>query len=640
MHIRKSDLAYHIFAFLSFVMSFYTIVIHIGFHFLPVFFLITGVAISFIPSGNGMKLFFFFIPLINSLPAIFSNGYPFNMMATILFFLAGIIIGMVSQKNVIEFGEFNWKNSYLFFLLLLWISAIFVFLRWSNITLSLGAFLKDTPVSPGLSLNPRNSFSIIFPVMTVFLFSMSPFVVSLIRKFEITKEQIFKLLISGYFISVLIATYQKFFNNGFLSLEWWGSKLNQYNGGFSDFNGFGFFGGVIFLYSSLRLMENNHGDEKFFERKDMIFLLFSFSISFIGIILSGSRTAFIFVIFAFIFMLFSKVRILFKIVLPVVVIIVLVFSGGELKKRLDSSLDSSRIKKGENNFLQTLDKFSNGRVQMIRNSLPMILKYPVSGVGVGNFLFYLKYLKHNEKFIEDFPLNQYLLIVDEMGLIGIFVFLFFLISLLKRKKRDYNFKILLVILIVMFVGNSLWLPEIFILFWIIVGALQGDEKRSFKSVKNMKPYVLGVLIVFVFSNIFSFNSLHPSKLMSIRKLSYDYGFWTKSIGSEFIWTKGSAGVLIKSNCDGSLKPLKFFCGAPLDKLPQKSQKLDVFMNGELVGTKIFQFNEEYILRLNGIPEKNYFIEMKINPVFNLKRMLLGEESRNLGIQFFPEADGL
>jgi len=638
MHIRKSDIVYYTFAFLSLLISFYTIVIHIGFHFLPVFFLIIGIVISFIPRGNGIKLFFLLTPIINSLPALFHNGYPFNMMAVLPFLLSGILTGLVLKKEPIELGDLNWKNSYLFFLLLLWISAIFVFIRWSNVTFSLGAFLKDTPVSPGLPMSPRNSFAVIFPVITLFLFSISPFVVSIIKRYEIKREQLFKLLASGYSISVSIAIYQKFFDNGFMSLEWWGSKLNQYNGGFSDFNGFGFFGGVIFLYSSLRLMENNYGDEKFFERKDMIFLLFSFSISFIGIILSGSRTAFIFVIFAFIFMLFSKVRILFKIVLPVVVIIVLVFSGGKLKERLDSSLDSSRIKKGENNFLQTLDKFSNGRVQMIKNSLPMIKKYPLSGVGTGNFLFYLKHIKYKEKFIEDLPLNQYLLIVDEMGVIGVFAFLFFLTNILVRAKNDSYAKILVVIFLVMLVGNSLWLPEIFILFWIIVGSLKTNGKNSLRFVKNIKPYIYVIVAIFIISNVLSVNSLHPSKIMSIHKLPYDFGFWTKSENSKFVWTKGSAGFLVKSDKDGNLKQLKFFCGAPLDNLPQSIQKLNVFMDGELVGTKTFKSNERYILNLNGIPDRDYFIKIKVEPVFNLKKLGLGEESRDLGIQFFPEAD--
>ena len=69
MHINKTDLIYYIFASLALVLSFYTIVFHIGFTILPVVFLIAGAAISLLPGGNGLKVFFFLLPLINSLPA-------------------------------------------------------------------------------------------------------------------------------------------------------------------------------------------------------------------------------------------------------------------------------------------------------------------------------------------------------------------------------------------------------------------------------------------------------------------------------------------------------------------------------------------------------------------------------------------
>ncbi len=640
MHINKTDLIYYIFASLALVLSFYTIVFHIGFTILPVVFLIAGAAISFLPGGNGMKVFFFLLPLINSLPALFFNGYPFNLMAIVLFFLAGVVAGSFLKGVNPDFRDFNWASSYLIFLSILWISFVFVLLRWSNIAMPSGAFLADTPVGPGVPQSPRVSFAVIFPVITIFLFSLTPFTAALIRKYSLKKEQIFRLIIFGYSFSFLIALYQKLIDRGFLSIVWWGEKLNRYNGGFSDFNGFGFFGGVLFLYSSLALMNSpDDGSGKWFGR-NRTFLIFAAHISFFGIVLSGSRTAFIFVIFAFIYLMFSRVKNTIKIIIPSLFIIILLFSGGELVKRLEKSFDSSRIGKGNTPIIKVIDGFSHGRVRMVETSIRIVKKYPVSGIGAGNFIFHLKFLKHGEIFLEDLPLNQYLLFLDEIGIVGLLSFLIFIFIIIKGRSRDMYYKIFMVILLVMLVGNSLWLPEIFILFWILVMSVTGPPKIKQFDIKKYKPVIYLLLIIFVLSNIVSFNSLHPSKLMSSRGLPYDFGFWTESANSGFRWTKANAGVLLEIDESGVYGPVKFFCGAPLGNIPGKTQILKIFKNGKPAGEKSFYSNEEHLFYIKGEPGEKFFLGVEVDPVFNLKKMGIGPESRDLGVQFFPVADEL
>ncbi len=639
MHISRIDKVFYILAFVALIVSFYTIVIHIGFMFIPIFFLIIGTVISFLPSGWGLKTFFILIPIINSIPAFFFNGYPFNLMATLLFFLSGIIIGSFFKKEAPLFEEISWAGSYLFFLVIIWVSAVFVLLRWSNITMPYGAIFTDTPVAPGLPLSPRNSFAIIFPVITIFLFSLTPFVAALIKKYSVKKEEIFKLIIYGYSGSVFISIYQKFIDNGFMSLEWWGKKMNQYNGGFSDFNGYGFFGGVIFLYSALTLMSSDANDQKKDKKRRIFFFITAMIISFSGILLSGSRTAFIFVIFAFIFLMFSKVRRIYKIILPVILIVVLLISGGELVKRLEHTFDSSRLREGNGDLLDTIDDFSNGRVSMIVNSIPMVKKYPISGVGAGNFLFYLKYMKYGEEFIEDLPLNQYLLFLDELGVIGFFSFLFFIFLLLKGKRKDRYYKIFVVILLVMMVGNSLWLPEIFILFWITAISVSGTKRSESSHKWKWRFLPQALLVLFILSNVVTFNSLHPSVLMSSRGLSYDYGFWEESENTGFVWTGAKAGILLHMDKNGMSIPLKFFCGAPLGRLPGQFQLLKIFKNGNPVETKKFISNGEFILHVRGEPEEGFFLGIEVDPIFNIKKMGIGNETRDLGIQFFPETGG-
>lgn len=638
MRINRTDQPFYFFAFTAIFISFYTIVFHVGFQILPITFLITGIVLFFLPSGMGIKGFFILVPLINSLPSIFFNGYPFNLMATVLFLLSGVLIGLVLKGKRPAFKDFNWAGSYLIFLMILWISALFVLLRWSNISMPSGAFLADTPVSPGVPHSPRNSFATIFPVITIFLFSITPFIAALINEYSLKKDKIFKLMAYGYSGSVLIAFFQKFCDSSFMSLEWWGNKMNQYNGGFSDFNGFGLFGGVIFLYSSLKLMGPREKDSEQDFRREMLSSISILFISFAGIVLSGSRTAFIFIIFAFIFLMFSRAKNIIKIIVPFVLITVLFFSGGELVKRLEKTVDSTKVSVEKRSLITTIDDLSNGRVQMIANSIPMVRKYPVSGIGAGNFIFYLKYLKYGGDFLEDLPLNQYLLFLDELGVVGFLSFLFFIFMVLRGKQKDMYYKIFSVFLLVMLVGNSLWLPEVLILFWIILISVNGTSKQKQPVPKGIKVLPFVLLLIFVLSNIFTFSSLHPSKLMKEKGLSFDFGFWTESADAGFIWTKDRSGVLLEMDDHGEYGPLKFFSGAPLDKLSGKFQLLRLLKNNRVIAVNKFTSNSEKIFYIKGEPGEKFFLGIEVDPVFNLKKMGLGAESRDLGVQFFPESE--
>ena len=72
---------------------------------------------------------------------------------------------------------------------------------------------------------------------------------------------------------------------------------------------------------------------------------------------------------------------------------------------------------------------------MLIDSAKMIGRFPIGGVGAGNFLFYLKYMHFADDAYLDLPLNQYLLFFSETGLIGGLLFILFLVVLLKRQKK-------------------------------------------------------------------------------------------------------------------------------------------------------------------------------------------------------------
>ena len=86
-------------AFLSLAMLFFTVVIHLHFVILPVFFLALGLS-SYLWNGRkALVLFLFLLPLINSTPDIFFNGYPFNYMGVSLFYLSGMMLASAAKKK-------------------------------------------------------------------------------------------------------------------------------------------------------------------------------------------------------------------------------------------------------------------------------------------------------------------------------------------------------------------------------------------------------------------------------------------------------------------------------------------------------------------------------------------------------------
>ncbi|MEN8152914.1 MAG: O-antigen ligase family protein [Acidobacteriota bacterium] len=639
MRIKGLNFLFVLYAFSAFLLASYTIVFHIKFIFLPVLFFCFGFLSELFLKKKGVLVFLFLLPLVNSLPGFFYNGYSFNLMGISLFYLSGIILSsIIKEKRFPDFSKYLWGGFYIWFLSIMWISAIFIFFKWSNITLSFNVFWADTPVAPGFPSVSRNSFASLFPVITLFLFSVPPFIAPLLKKIEFSEEKIFKIIIAGFTLSFFIAIYQKFFDPGFMALRWWGEKLNRYNGGFSDFNGFGFFAGALFLYS-LQKMSGYASSGENFKRlfnREPAFYLFSSHITFFAVVLSGSRTAFIFVLSAFLFFFINKkIQMKKKVIIIVILIFMLLISGGTLKKRLAVSVEKFKDTFSSNDLITSLDKVSNNRIRMIIDSIPIFTNYPVSGIGTGNFIFYLKYLKYKEKYLEDLPLNQYLLILNELGLPGLILFFLFLWSLLYGRKKNTTFLVLLIILIVLLVGNSFWLPEIMIFFWIFTAYLERKQKISFSGFKGSKVLFVIILSAFIIYNILNFTSLHPKALMSRKGLSYDYGFWEENVKSDFRWTGNRSGIYLKLNENGESDELKIFCGAPVAKLDGKLQRVMIYWKNDLFRKIDFRKNREFVFRIKDKPLSSGFLRFEVFPTFNLKKLGIGNESRDLGIQFFP-----
>ncbi len=634
---RLSDVNFWflLFSLLSLGLAFNKIVINIGFTELPVIFLLFGFITYLINAGISLNLFVFLLPVISSFPYFFPNGFPYNYMAVVLFYLSGIVIASVVKREKLNFN-YSWSIYYLFFLIIIWISAIFVFLKWSNITFSSMAFMKDTLTEPG---GTRVSFSSIFPILTLFLFSVSPYIVVLLKKNRIFRDKIFLFLLPGYCISVLISLYQMFVDQYFLNMKMNSSKIEQFSGGFSDFNSFGFFSGVMFLSFSVFLINHLHNRENKRESlKKVSFYITGIIFSLIGIFLSGSRAAFIFILSALIIFFFSrKVKKRVKIIVLVLFLVFILAGGGVLKRRISNTFDKFYSSFSSDNFFQTLDKASNYRLTMFQNSFLILKNYPIAGIGTGGFLFYLKNLKYNQKYLEDLPLNHYLLIFDEGGFIAILAFLAVLITIIKNLKDRFYVFLVATIYVTLFFNNYFWFPEVLLIFWIIVSI---GEKDVISTVPlHKRKLISGIVLVsiFIVANIYAFRDLHPVNLTAGENVLYDYGFWYQekdNIDNKFYWTKRESGVYLKISETGYSKKIKILCGAPLSYLKNKSQNVKIFWKGKLFNEIDFRENKSVEFVVKDKPNSGGFLEFRVLPTFNLRKIGLSEETRDLGIQVY------
>jgi O-antigen ligase len=602
---------------------------------LPLLFFALGIWSYLRNSRQSLCLFLFLLPLVNALPDLVPNGYPFNYMGIILFLLAGIVAAsfLKREKPAINGG---FAQGYLFFLLLLHVSAFFVWLRWSNVTLGARYILKNTPVNPA---GDRLSFAAIFPLVTLAIFSLAPYALALMRRHRFLPQDAMRPLLAGFFLSLTLALVQRFLQPEILSQGWWNTKMQQPNGGFSDFNAFGFFSGALFFYLLVLMTRTLRIRQK--KNKDFLLWSIAMPVSLFGVFLSGSRSSFIFVLLGLIYIFgeFPKGW-LIKAAAATLIIVFFILAGGTLKRRMVNMVQHVTSGAGNTSLVKKLDLISNGRLQMIANSLPTIKRHPLSGVGTGNFLLYFRFLYHGDGRYEDMPLNQYLMILDENGIVGLGGFLFFLVFLFYATGSKGGRFLWAGCAFAILVNNHLWFPEVSVLLWIFA-ALECDKSKPLPISSPLLRWVaLLVMGVFVLASILDFQSLHPKNLAQQRGTRYDYGFWyteKDSQGREFNWTTESSGIYIVLDQFGKSTPITISCGAPLPQIPGRRQQVDLFWQGERQQRLIFEQNSSETVQIRGIPQDRGFFEISVNPVFNLKSMGLGPESRTLGVQlnYFP-----
>jgi hypothetical protein len=628
-------------AFAAAALFFFVVVIHLRFVALPVFFLALGFASGAWSGRRALLLFLFLLPLVNSAPDLFFNGYPYNYMGLPLFHLAGIVCASRLKKEQTA-NDFPGRSPYLLFLSLLGISVLFVFLRWSNLGLPSLAFLRDTPVAPSME---RVSFACIFPVLTLALFALSPWAAFLLRHWRLRAADILVPLKAGFFLSFLLALAQKWIAPDLLSQSWWGVKMKQLNGGFSDFNAFGFFAGAMFLYQALALIERLPfkagaaspggrplpAPDRFpvaGPAADLLFL----AVALAAILVSGCRTAFLFVLAALLRLFLSRrPGWRTKAAAVLLLAVVLLVAGGTLGRRLRGSIRQTARLSSTADLYRAADGISNGRLEMLRDGGRMVAGFPLSGVGAGNFLFRLKYQRFNEDVWIDLPLNQYLLVVSETGLPGGLAFLLFLAALLRRQRAGSVRFVLATMAVAIFFNNFFWFPEVLLLFWIFVAL---GEWETAPQRKSWAAWATALVLLFVAGNVGASLALHPRTWAQQAGVAFDYGFsYPEREGRRaFRWSGEKAGVYVYLDGEGRGPEYTLVCGAPLARLPGRRQTVDVYWRGRLYRSVEFRQNGDHLLRIEDQGHREGFLEFRVRPAFNLSTMGLGEETRTLGVQ--------
>ena len=600
-------------ALLSGAIAFLAVALFIGFLPLTILMVGAGYLLGRLKGSKGIPLLLFALPWVNALPSLAFNGYPFNTMAPLLFLLLGFLLAKRPRFGDSAERE-GWMAPYSLLLLLLWLSVFFVFFRWSNLLHSPLALFRDTPVA---LTGERLSFALIYPVITLFLYSLSPWIYFLLRREPLEERVLFRSLALGYLPSFLLVLLQRFVSHRLFAQQWWG-RIGQFNGGFSDFNAHGFFAGILLLWALSRLL---------MKRESLFSLTVSVS-ALAGGALSGSRTFFLFLLMGlFLFLSAKSVKRWAKALFLCGMVVALLVVGGTMKRRVGKSLQTvtASFRQGYQAVFPALDKVSNGRVTMAERTIAYLSSSPLVGIGAGHFLFSGKNLIYPERRLEDLALNQYLQVGAELGLIGLAVFLSFLFRLLSSRRGLSRFLLGALAFSLLF-NNYFWFPEAILLFWVLA-AMEGGFDTQPPPHRWIGAFVL---LLALGANLAVLSRLDPVNPFRRHNRSYDYGLWAKEADSRgsFRWTRGEGGIYLYPS---SSRRVRLFCAAPLEKFPGKEQRITLFWRGKRWSERAVreQGFQEWTL-----PPGEGFLELRISPAFVPLRLGLGGDPRELGAQLF------
>ncbi len=614
--------SYYIFSILVLLLAAFVLLGHVRVGWLPLACLLLGFLVRALFRRRYLEVFAFLIPLLPALAALADTGFPLNYLLLPLFFLAGIMAGEWLPGRGAQTPPLQrLPRFYPTFLLLLGIAFCFVVLRWSNLTLSPLAFFKDTPVAP---TGQRLSFAIIFPVMELALFTLSPLFFLLLRR-TANPQRVLVAFLCGQSVSILCSLVQR--------LQGWRSPGFSPQGLASDPTAFGFLSALAILlawYLHYRFNARKLGPA------------FAF-IALAGILNSTTRVGLLAVALAIVLFYWPErkkaIPALLAVAFAAAILLLSVFSPHRDSSSLMARLKTNIHEAGEAIQANREGRDFSGSLTANRDVLwryawTCLREFPLTGVGPGNFVFWVM-AAHRGDYFHHLTANQYLFIASSLGLPGLAAFLLFCFALLSF--RPWPEKCLLAAFLLFFLFNDyLWFPEIALAFWMVAGFGVNERERSPVLSPTSRALRLGGILAFAFLNIQQFSVLHPKNWAQVNSVAFDYGlhYPEHEQGRQFQWTGEKAGVYIQLDEHGRNGNFRLQCGAPLAQLTDKKQTVDVYWRGKLARRVVFRGQDDYPLQIEDRRHKQGFLEFRVRPAFNLKRMGLGEETRTLGIKLF------
>jgi hypothetical protein len=595
---------------------------HFQLRWLPPTCLFFGLGLKLLLRSQATLLFTFLVPLLPALSGLDNKGFPPNYLLLPLFVLGGMAAGEFllrlgrRRPPLPELPKF-----YVSFLLILGISFVFSMLRWSNATLSPLALFRDTPLAP---TGPRLSFGIIFPVLELALFVLSPFYSCCLQSHS-DRRRILMAFLCGQSVSIAYLAGQSLIVKKPASLALRGFA--------SDATAFGFLSSLALLlawYLFYRFGQKGWG-------------AFFAVVSLAGILISSTRIGFLAGALAVVLFIFSSR----KKILTAVAVGSLVAGAIVIYTQLFPMRHFNFLMRVKNSYAaieksiadkeiasESISFLSAKRNILWRYSWECLRRFPVTGVGPGNFIFW-GMASRPEKYVHHLPANQYLFLTSSTGLPGLILFLCFCFG--QQSKKPWPEKCLIWAMLFSFLFNDyLWFSEIILAFWLVC-SLGGhaEAKPVIKGRTRALAYLGGCLFLVIF-NLRAFSALHPKSWARTASAPFDYGLYYKETeqGRPFVWTREKAGLYVYLGPDGRSRDLTLRCGAPLAFLEDRRQTVEIYWRGKLFKRAEFRDNAEFPLRVEDQVHREGFVEFRVRPAFNLSRMGLGRETRTLGIQIW------
>jgi O-antigen ligase len=593
---------------------------HFGFIIPPLLFTLLGMLLCVLFKKNHLIIFSFLIPILPAFAGFIGGGFPDNYLILPLLVLTGMVVAdSIINKEFLSAGKETIPRHYVYYLLILSVSFIFVMLRWSNILLSKMAFLKNTPVDIS---GERLSFAIIFPILELALFVLSvPYFA--FCQCSLNKNKLVMAFLSGQCISVLFAMGQYVLNKPIATLA------SRVAGLASDPTAFGMLCAISFIMAW------------YLGRKGSFKIAYFFVIVFlIGMIISSTRVAYI-ALLIIPFIGFRKIKKSAVWISGILALLILIFvfkgtvktdQGNSVAKIEQTVATIINLTKGPQERSTAINSITSNRDKIWGYALAAIKQFPLTGIGAGNFLFWGK-TQFGTNTIHHLAANQYLFVAVSNGLLGAGLFILFIITILLKKQ--WLEKMVILVLLLMFLFNDyLWFSEVFLGFWLICSL--GEEKKLQKAGKKEKLFILALVLFFIVVNILNNSALLPSNWSKTAGVRYDYGLYyiEREKGQQFQWTGEKAGIYIYLDQNGRNNNFRLFCGAPHAFLKNREQVVDIFWRGRFFKRVIFRDNNEYPILIEDKECREGFLEFRIRPGFNLNRMNLGKETRILGVQLF------